>query len=319
VRLGEFELIDQLLKPLAAGAAAALNLEDDAAVLACPPGQDIVIAKDAMVAGVHFLEADPAALVGGKLLRVNLSDLAAMGADPLGYLTMVAIPRDLDPAYLRSLIEGLAAVQKYYGLHLLGGDTVSTSGPLVLGLTILGTVPAGQAIRRRGARPGDQIMVSGTLGDAALGLRVLRGLATTEDEAMYLVDRYRIPRPRLALGRALRGLASAAIDISDGLLADLEHITGLSGVGAEVSVGKLPLSAAARAVPGASEAALSGGDDYELLFTVPPDYATEVRTIATALGLEVTTIGTIREAVGLAVLGEDGRAIATNAQGWRHF
>jgi thiamine-monophosphate kinase len=318
--LGEFQLIDRLLKPLARGFPGALELTDDAALVEVPAGLELVIAKDAIVAEVHFLDEDPPELVAGKLLRVNLSDLAAMGADPLGYLTVLARPPAIGDAWLARFAAGLAAEQARFGCHLLGGDTVSTPGPLTLTLTILGTVPKGQALLRRGARPGDEIWVSGTLGDAAMGLRVLRGLAVTEDEAMELVDRYRTPRPRLALGQALRGLATAAIDVSDGLLADLGHILEVSGVGAVVDASCLPLSPVGRGVPGAREAALTGGDDYELLFTAPAERRAVVEALAGPLDLPLTRIGTIRAGSGLDVVDADERPLAAiERTGWRHF
>ncbi len=317
--LGEFDLIEQLLKPLAAGFPGALDLEDDAALVALEAGRELVIAKDAMVAGIHFLPDDPADLVAGKLLRVNLSDLAAMGADPLGYLTVIARPRDMADLYLEGLAQGLARDQQRFGLHLLGGDTVSTEGPLVLSLTILGTVPTGQALRRRGAAPGDRLFVSGTLGDAAMGLRVLRGLATSEDEALPLIDRYRTPQPRLGLGRALRGVASAAIDVSDGLLADLGHILDVSKVGAVVQADRLPRSDAAASLPGSLAAALGGGDDYELLFAVPAERCDRIAEIGQLAGTAVTEIGQIVADPGLTLLDQEGRPMQPSSAGWRHF
>jgi thiamine-monophosphate kinase len=319
LKLGEFELIDRLLKPLARGFPGALELEDDAALVPCAAGQEIVVAKDAIVAGVHYLPDDPADLVAGKLLRVNLSDLAAMGAEPVGYLTAFAVPRDLDQGYLAELVQGLARDQAAFGLHLLGGDTVTTSGPLVLTLTILGRVEAGTALRRSGARPGDLVMVSGTLGDAALGLRVLRGLAATEDETWFVVDRYRTPRPRLALGTRLRGMATAAIDVSDGLLADLGHILDASGVGAEIEAARLPLSTEALGLPRAVEAALSGGDDYELLFTLPPAELERCLVRAAEANVPVTVIGSITAEKGLVVRDASGAPMPTETLGWQHF
>lgn len=317
--MGEFELIDRLLKPLAAGCPGALGLTDDAALVRVPPGAELVIAKDAIVAGVHFLEEDPPELVAGKLLRVNLSDLAAMGAAPLGYLTVLARPPRLPDGWLQGFARGLAADQRRFGCHLLGGDTVSTPGPLTLALTILGTVPEGQALRRSGARPGDEVWVSGTLGDAALGLRVLRGLALPEEEALQLADRYRTPQPRLALGQALRGLATAAIDVSDGLVADLGHIAQTSGVAATLEADRLPLSPAGRGVPGAREAALGGGDDYELLFTAPPEAAEQVLAIGRRLGIGVTRVGRIEPGAGVRVLDQAGQPLELGSRGWRHF
>ena len=317
--LGEFELIDRVLKPLARGYPGALDLTDDAALVDVPAGQQLVIAKDAIVAEVHFLADDPPDLIAGKLLRVNLSDLAAMGADPLGYLTALVRPADITDAWLRRFAAGLMVDQQRFGCHLLGGDTTSTQGPLTLSLTILGLVPRGQALLRSGAKVGDDVWVSGTLGDAALGLRVLRGLAATEDETLALVDRYRTPRPRLALGRALRGLATAAIDVSDGLVADLGHICETSGVGAAIEVARLPLSPVARGIPGAREAALGGGDDYELLFTVPPARRGEVERLASKLDHGLTRIGQIEAGHAVQVLDPDGSARPLDRLGWRHF
>jgi thiamine-monophosphate kinase len=317
--LGEFELIERCLKPLARGWPGALELTDDAALVEVPPGLELVIAKDAIVADVHFLGSDPPDLIAGKLLRVNLSDLAAMGADPLGYLTVIARPPALDDRWLRQFAAGLARDQKLFHCHLLGGDTVSTPGPLTLTLTILGTVPKGQALLRSGAAPGDDLWVSGTLGDAALGLRVLRGLAATEDDALELVDRYRTPRPRLVLGRSLRGLATAAIDVSDGLVADLGHILETSRVGAVLDASLLPLSAIGRGIPGAREAALIGGDDYELLFTAPAARRDEVAALAAGLDHALTRIGTIQPEPGLRVVDEHGQPLVLARTGWRHF
>ena len=317
--LGEFELIERLFKPLARGYAGALDLTDDAAIVRLEPGHELVIAKDAIVEGVHYLPEDPPDLVAGKLLRVNLSDLAAMGARPLGYLMALARPTELDLAYIEGLARGLARDQAEFGLYLLGGDTVRTTGPLVLTLTILGTVPIGGALRRSGAREGDLLFASGTLGDAALGLRVLRGLAAPEDVALALVDRYRTPRPRVRLGVALRGLASAAIDLSDGLVADLGHLLETSGVGAVLETSKLPLSDAARELPGAFEAALSGGDDYELLFTAPEAARPAIVARSAECGVPVAAIGRIRVERGLTALSAEGRPIKLAGTGWRHF
>jgi thiamine-monophosphate kinase len=317
--LGEFQLIDRLLKPLARGYPGALDLVDDAALVDVADGRQLVVAADGIVAGVHFLPDDPPALVAGKLLRVNLSDLAAMGADPLGYLTVLIRSPGTDDAWLKAFAGGLAADQSAFGLHLLGGDTVSTPGPLALTLTILGTVPRGQALVRGGAEADDEIWVSGTLGDAALGLRILQGLAVPEEDALKLIDRYRTPQPRLKLGHALRGIAHAAIDVSDGLAADLGHILDASGVGAVIEAAALPLSDAGRSLPGGREAALGGGDDYELLLTAPADAAPALARIARELGLPLTRLGRVTAEPGLRVLDEAGRALDLKHSGWRHF
>ncbi len=317
--MGEFELIDRLLKPLAKGFPGALGLTDDAALVDLPEGRSLAIAKDAIVEGVHFLAADPPGAVAAKLLRVNLSDLAAMGAAPLAYLTVIARPRALADDWLEGFAAGLAADQKAFGLHLIGGDLVSTPGPLLLSCTILGSVEKGRALTRSAARPGDSIWVSGTLGDAALGLRILKGLAATEEEALHLIERYRRPRPRTLLGPRLTGLAHAAIDVSDGLVADLGHILEASGVAATVEADALPLSAVGRGMPGCHEAALTGGDDYELLFTGPPSTTPAIEALGRELGLPLTAIGRIEAGQGLAVLDAEGRRIALGGPGWRHF
>jgi thiamine-monophosphate kinase len=317
VSLGEFGLIERLLRPLAAGFPGALGLADDAALVRVPAGRELVVAKDAIVAGVHFLEDDPPELVAGKLLRVNLSDLAAMGAEPLGYLTALARPKSLDDRWLARFAAGLAADQARFGCHLLGGDTVSTPGPLLLSLTILGTVPEGRALRRSGARPGDQIWVSGTLGDAALGLRVLKGLALPDEDAMPLVDRYRTPRPRLELGRALLGLATAAMDVSDGLVADLGHVARASTAAALVEAEALPLSETGRGVPGALEAALAGGDDYELLFTAGPAERGAIEQAARGAGTYVRWLGRVEAGAGVRLVGPGGEPV--DLAGFEHL
>jgi thiamine-monophosphate kinase len=313
---GEFEFIARRLRPLAT-APGALRLLDDAALLDPRPGTQLVLTKDAMVAGVHFLPDDPPGQIAQKLLRVNLSDLAAMGAAPLGYLLALARPAAIEDDRLAAFCAGLAEDNAEFGVSLLGGDTVSTPGPLTLSLTALGEVPQGAALLRSGARAGDDIWVSGTLGDAALGLAVLQGkLDVGEPVRSHLVERYRLPRPRLALGQALRGLAHAAIDISDGLLADLGHIVETSDVGAEVRADVLPLSAE---LPGARDAALAGGDDYELLFTAPPSRREAIEGLTAKLDLQLTRIGAMQPAPGIRVLDATGAEIHPKRTGWRHF
>jgi thiamine-monophosphate kinase len=276
-RPGEFELIAELFAPLAAGYPGALGLKDDAAVVDVPAGRSLIATTDTMVSGVHFLPDDPADLVAKKLLRVNLSDLAAKGARPTLYLLALSMPESTGLDWLRGFAAGLAADQGAFGITLIGGDTTSTPGPLTATVFALGEIAPGREIRRSGARPGDRVFVSGTLGDAALGLKALRGellgLAAAEHRAA-LVARYRLPEPRVALGQALVGIASACCDVSDGLMADLGHICETSELAAEVEAERLPLSPAARAAlqqdPGLIGAIAAGGDDYELVFTAPP-------------------------------------------------
>lgn len=320
---GEFALIDRYFRPLAAGCQAALGLADDAAVLAAEPGTDLVVTVDALVAGVHFLAADPADLIARKALRTNLSDLAAMGADAVGYLLALALVPPVDEEWLDRFAAGLRQDQQAFGVVLLGGDTVATPGPVTVTVTALGRVPTGQALRRDGARPGDDLYVSGTLGDSALGLAALQGglpdLAA--GHRLALVERYHLPRPRLALGRALRGIASAAMDVSDGLAGDLRHLCTASGVGAQVDQAALPLSTAARAAldaaPELAEAVLSGGDDYEILFTAPPDRRAAVADAAAPVA--VSRIGSITDAAGLVLRGPGGGSGSLSARGFTHF
>ena len=324
---GEFSLIARHFRRLAGPGS--LDLSDDAAVFDAPPGRQIVAAADAMVAGVHFLPDDPPETIGAKLLRVNLSDLAAMGAAPLGYLLTVALTRGTSDGWIAAFADGLAADNAAFGVHALGGDTVSTPGPATLSLTILGTVPTGAALRRGGARPGDRVWVSGTIGDGALGLRVLRNELAPDADG-YLARRYRLPEPRLALGAALCGVARAAMDVSDGLLQDLGHLCRAAGCGASIEAASLPLSGAARAAVAADPAllplVLAGGDDYELLFAAPPERSEEVLARAAAAGTPVTPVGAFTEGPPGEVVarGADGLPVAPaegkgQGGGWSHF
>jgi len=310
--MDEFRLIDQYFKPLAAGFKGSLNLADDAAVITPPPGCDLVITKDAITAGVHFIGSEDASLIARKLLRVNLSDLAAMGAAPLAYFLAIMLPKDTKPEWVEKFAEGLAADQREFGIHLAGGDTISTQGPLSFSLTAMGTVPAGKALTRSAAKAGDTIYVSGTLGDSALGLQALRKGPRND----FLEQRYLLPQPRMALGQKLYGIAHAVMDISDGLLQDLGHICKASGVGAKVERHRLPLSAAASALIQKDDrlwdCITSGGDDYELLFTAPE----ENRAVAESLG---TAIGTITEGSGITLLDASGCELPVTHSGFRHF
>jgi thiamine-monophosphate kinase len=323
VPLGEFERIRRFFAPLAGPGG--LGLADDAALVECAAGERLVVTTDAIVEGVHFLPEDPPELVARKLLRVNLSDLAAMAARPLHYLLTTAFSAAVGEAWLAGFASGLGEDQERYGVDLLGGDSVMTSGPAVLSLTAIGTVAAGMEVRRSGASPGDRIWVSGTIGDAMLGLGVLRGahpqLAAQHRQA--LIDRFRIPEPRTQLGPALAGIAHAMIDVSDGLLADLGHICETSNAGATVELMALPLSAAARAAvaaePGLRPHLATGGDDYELLFTAPENAAAAIAALSARFGLPLTPIGRVETATGVRLVDADSRAVATGTAGWRHF
>lgn len=320
--LGEFGSIARYLAPLTAKGGPALDLKDDAAVFAPPAGKSLVLTLDTMVAGVHFLADDPPALAARKLMRVNLSDLAAMGAEPLGYLLSCALPQGQAEHWMAALAEGLAADQEIFGWRLWGGDTVTTPGPATLSLTAVGAADEGRALTRSGAAGGDLIFVSGAVGGAALGLELRRsGLAgLTDEDRAYLERRFLLPEPRLALGRRLIGVASAAIDVSDGLAADLGHICRASGVAARLDLDAVPQSPAARAALELSPQwrdRLYHGDDYELLFTAPPDREQQIAALSTSLNLSLTRIGEIVEGEGVAAI-RDGAPADTPA-GYRHF
>lgn len=325
--LGEFDLIDRYFAPLAAGAPGAFGLRNDAALFNPTAGHHVVVTTDAIVAGVHFLPDDPADLVARKLVRVNLSDLAAMGATARGYVLAIALPPDLGEAWVAAFADGLRVDQDEFGIVLLGGDTVRTPGSLTLALTAFGEVPTGAELTRSGARAGDDIYVSGTIGDGALGLKAVRGelagLAAADRAA--LADRYHLPRPRLALGQALaaQGAARAALDVSDGLVADLGHIAAGAGLAAEVDAAAVPLSAAARSALDSDgalrEAILCGGDDYELLFTVPPGKTAAMAALATELALPLTRIGRMAAGTGVRVVDAAGEPIPLTKAGWSHF
>jgi thiamine-monophosphate kinase len=319
--LGEFGRIRHLLAPLAT-APGALGLTDDAALIDLPPGERLVVTADALVEGVHFLAGDPPDLVARKLLRCNLSDLAAMAAIPVAYVMTMALPPRCDDDWVARFAQGLAIDQAEFGIHLLGGDSVSTPGPITLSVTAFGRAPAGGEVRRSGARPGDIVYVSGTIGDGALGLLAATGRLVGLDPAErdYLADRYRLPRPRTTLGPALSGLATAMMDISDGLIGDLDHLAAASGVAAVIEAALVPLSPAAASViaddVGRIEAVLTGGDDYELLFTAAPD--TDLAGPAARSGVPVTAIGRVTAGAGVEILDRDGAPLPLSRRGSRH-
>ena len=298
----EDRLIARYFRPLASHPGA-LGLADDAAVLVPPPGCDVVLKADAIIGGVHFFPEDPADAVGRKALRVNLSDLAAKGAKPLGFLLSLALPDGTPDAWLAGFADGLRADAQFYGCPLLGGDTDRTPGPVMVSIAAFGTVPHGGMVRRSGAKPGDCVLVSGTIGDAALGLKLRREPAAAAryqldpHERDHLLARYLIPEPRLALSEQIRLHASAAMDVSDGLAGDLAKLCGASGVSAEIEIEKVPLSDAARRViavdASARELAVTGGDDYEIVCTIAAEKLDAFRAAALASGVAVTEIGRI--------------------------
>ena len=321
--LGECGRFRRFFAPLAGPGG--LGLTDDAALVDCTPGHRLVATVDAIVAGVHYLPDDPPDLVARKLLRVNLSDLAAMGARPLHYLLVTALPASLGDGWVERFAAGLAEDQRRFGVDLIGGDSVATPGPAVLSLTALGEVRDGAEIRRSGARPGDRVWVSGTFGDAFLGLRALRGgcQALAAADRAALAARFQLPQPRTALGPRLAGIAHAMIDVSDGLLADLGHICECSGVGATVALAALPLSPAARQLvagePGLAVELATGGDDYELLFTAPPEADETIARLAAEVGLPLTAVGTIEPGAAVRLVDAAGKPVPVATPGYRHF
>lgn len=323
-RPGEFELIARHFAPLSRGFPGAHNLKNDIAVLAPPAGYELIVKTDAVVAGVHFLPDDPPDLVARKALRVNLSDLAAGGGSPYAYQMALALPPDWTEDWMARFCAGLAADQREFNIHLCGGDTVATPGPMMVSITAFGLVPKGTAMGREGAKAGDDVWVTGTIGDAALGLRALRRELPplSEEEARYVVERYRLPRPRLALAPILRDVARASIDVSDGLVADLGHICTASGVGAAIEATAVPLSPPARRLVGAEPALLptlmTSGDDYEILFTATNDRRAGLEGLARQLGFPLTRLGRIVAGGSVSVL-RFGQPLAMDRTGFRHF
>ena len=321
----EFERIAKFFAPLAQENPGAIGLTDDAAVISVPDGTELVVSVDSVVAGVHFPDDETPGFIARKALRVSLSDLAAMGASPRGYLICLAGGRELDQEWFRGFAEGLSIDQSVLRCPLLGGDTVAKRGPLTVSTTVLGEVPRAAELRRSGAKVGDRIFVSGSVGDAALGLRVRQGTISETDEAVraYLLDRYRLPEPRLRLGTQLRGLANAAIDVSDGLISDLGHMCVASGVGSVVRTASLPFSPAARALiaadPSRLTMALTGGDDYEILFTVSGDRLATVSGLAARLNLTLTEFGEIVAGEEVLVLDPNDRPLELNVTGYKHY
>ena len=319
--LSEFELIDRFFRRPVRHAV--LGVGDDAALLAPTPGCELAVSVDMLVAGRHFFaDVDPEAL-GHKALAVNLSDMAAMGAAPRWALLAGALP-NADAAWIAAFARGFFALADAYSVDLVGGDT--TRGPLNLCVTILGEAPAGQALRRRGARPGDAVFVSGTLGDAALAVaHHRRRITLAADELPQCEPALLRPTPRVELGERLRGIATAAIDISDGLVGDLGHILDASDVGATLELAALPRSAILnRRLAGdergmALDCLLAGGDDYELCFTAAPRAAAEIGALAEQVDLALTRVGSIEERAGLVVRDENGKALQTLPAAFDHF
>lgn len=330
MRPSEDELIASYLAPLAGPGA--LGLRDDAGLATPRPGHDLVVTKDLLVAGVHFFADDPPDAIARKALRVNLSDLAAKGAAPLGFLLGLALPSDWSEAWLAAFAAGLADDAKAFACPLVGGDTVATPGPLTLSVTAFGEVPAGRMVPRTGVREGDHLYVTGTIGDAALGLRLRLGeridtawmAVLDEAAAAALRARYLLPEPRLALRPALAAHARAAIDVSDGFVGDLSKMLRLEGLTASVAAADIPLSAATLAAialePRLLEIALTGGDDYEILCAVPPEAASVFAREANAAAVSVTLIGTARRGrEDVAILDGLGARLGLRRTRFDHF
>ncbi len=289
------------------------------------PGTDLVFTSDPIIAGVHFFPTDRPADIAWKALAVNASDLAAKGARPLAYILNLAFPQPPERDWMRSFADGLGAAQESFGCHLIGGDTDLTPGPLSIGVTIIGAVPSGQFVRRQGAAPGDHVFVTGTIGDSALGLRAYTNPVAfpnlTAEERSYLIARYLRPTPRLALGETLRTYASAALDVSDGLMKDLTRIAGPLGL--TLDFGRIPLSKVAAAALAQDERVshdiLSGGDDYELLIAVPPGSVVNFEDAAKAIGVGVRDLGALEEGISLSVVGANGTPMVIERLGYDHF
>ena len=326
-RSAEERLIARYFRPLATSPGA-FGLGDDAAAVAPPPGCDLVLTTDGVIAGVHFFADDPAGDVARKVLRMNLSDLAAKGARPVGFLLSVALPAATDEAWVAAFAAGLGEDVKHYGCPLLGGDTDHTPGPLSVSIAAFGAVPHGKMVRRSTAKTGDSVVVTGTIGDAALGVRIRRDESLAKrwhlPDAMsaHLRQRYLLPEPRHALAEAVLHHASAAMDVSDGLAGDLAKLCRASGVAAEIDAVRVPLSDAARAAlaaePALIETILTGGDDYEIVLTLAPEKLAVLRAAAQAAGIAVTEIGRVMAGQGTRFL-RDGKALSFAQPSYSHF
>ncbi len=315
--LGEFDLIARYFtRPVSR---AVLGVGDDCALLQPTPGMQLAISSDMLVEGRHFLSTVMPQRLGHKALAVNLSDLAACGARPVAFSLALALPK-ADATFLEGLSNGLLALADAHGCELIGGDT--TQGPLNLCITVFGELPIGQALLRSGAKAGDEIYVSGTVGDARLALEAFRGtLALSGDDFERVRIAMEQPQPRVALGQALRGIASSAIDVSDGLLGDLQHILRRSNVGATIDIDAVPRSAvlAAQASAWQRECTLAGGDDYELLFTAPASHGAAVQAAARDAGVAVTRIGRIEAAPSLRLVDAHGTPVTARFGAFDHF
>jgi len=323
----EERLIARYFRPLASHPGA-FGLSDDVAAVTPPAGCDVVLTTDGVIAGVHFFPDDPPETIGRKALRMNLSDLAAKGAKPIGFLLALALPSATDEAWLAAFAEGLGEDAARYGCPLLGGDTDRTPGPTSVSIAAFGAVPQGRMVRRATAKVGDCVVVSGTIGDAALGVKLRRDCSLagrwrlTEAMAAHLEQRYLLPQPRNALAEAVLQHAAAAMDVSDGLAGDLAKLCRASAVAAEVDVARVPLSDAVRvaiaAAPPLLGTALTGGDDYEIVVTLAPEKLPAFRAAAKAVGVAVTEIGRVQAGQGARFMRE-GQALTFSRPSYSHF
>ena len=327
--LGEFEIIARYFAPLATESAA-LALRDDAAVLVVAEGYELIATCDTLVEGVHFLPGDPPDSIGYKALAVNLSDLTAKGARGHVYLLALTVPRDTPPSWFEAFAAGLRELQQETGISLVGGDTTASPGPLTITITALGLVRHGHAVLRHGAKKGDRLFVSGTIGDAALGLRLLKDPALarawhlSDRDTAFLIDRYRRPKPRTELVIPVRNFAQSAIDVSDGLVGDVEKLARVSRVGVVIEAGNLPFSPAAQKAlarePALLASLLTGGDDYEIVAAVPDASVAAFAAEAKGKGVPVTAIGRISGSGGaVTVMGPGGEALTLDRTGYAHF
>ena len=336
--LTEFDLIDKYLRPLAEGSPGAFALTDDAAVLPeLPNGMACVVTKDALAMGTHMVPSDPPDSIAQKAVRTNMSDLAAMGAEPVCIFMALCLGQDTSEAFLKTFVQGLKLDIEQFGIALMGGDVIRHEGPFMVSITALGQLPRNQILRRSGAEEGDDVWVSGTLGDAALGLAFAQGntpgkwTSLGDEHGQYLLSRYRLPLPRITLGPALRGVATSCIDVSDGLCADLQHICDQSGVACSIEYSRVPMSDAVRATEALDHrsvraAILTGGDDYELAFTAPVCAQEKILSMSSHVGVQVTRIGRIvsktafrgEGGAGVSVKDETGRPIELKQAGYLH-
>lgn len=326
---GEEAMIQTYLAPLATGYPGAFGLVDDCAAIAPPAGMDLVIKTDPVRAGVHFFADDWPEDIAWKALAVNVSDLSAKAATPLVYLAALSFPDAPGDDWMRRFADGLRAAQTAFGCHLIGGDTDRAAGPISIGITAVGTVPHGQMVRRTGAEPGDAVFVTGTIGDAALGLlvrsqaEVAQTWPIAEAARAHVLDRYLRPQPRLGLRRALLAHATAAMDLSDGLAKDFDRMCRASGVAGRIEAAAVPLSLPASAVIAADGTwhgrLLSAGDDYEILCTVPAGVASAFQAMAAADGVTVTRVGDVAAGAGAVIAGADGTPVKFARSGWDHF